>query len=308
MIPQNILAIAIMFAVAFIAFKVFRLPVFGAAMMALSSDYNNPEREGRTYSYPVYTGVKIYEGAGVVLDSSGWAKPAVTGTGLITAGRSEEQADNALGQSGDIYVKVKRGVFRYENSTAGDEITKAQIGDTCYWVDDYTVAKTSGTNTRSIAGEIVDVDADGVWVELPSAKISTGGDLVASNNLSEVTAATARANLGANLVALQIPVATLVGTGVYRVVSPVAGTITSIKSVIDGVLTTGDATLTGKIGATAITDGAITITQSGSAAGDVDTCSPSANRTVAAGNVISVTVGGTNATASGAMVTVLIAT
>ena len=34
----------------------------------------------------------------------------------------------------------------------------------CYVVDDETVAKTNGTNTRSRAGVVVDVDAQGVWV------------------------------------------------------------------------------------------------------------------------------------------------
>lgn len=275
--------------------------------MALSADRDTPQRDGKRYSYPVLTGVKIYAGAIVVLDSSGWAKPAVTATGLVAVGRASAQADNTLGQSGDINVAVDEGVFEYANSASGDAITKAEIGDTCYLVDDLTVAKTSGTNTRSIAGFIRDVDTDGVWVQFTNT-LSADGDVVAANNLSDVTAATARANLGANLVVLQIHVVTLVGTGVYRIVSPVAGTITLIKSVIDGVLTTGDATLTGKIGATAITTGVITITQSGSAAGDVDTCSPSALNVVAAGNVISVTVGGSNATASGADVAILIAT
>jgi hypothetical protein len=32
-------------------------------------------------------------------------------------------------------------------------------------VDDQTVAKTNGSSSRSVAGIIRDVDADGVWVE-----------------------------------------------------------------------------------------------------------------------------------------------
>ena len=52
------------------------------------------------------------------------------------------------------------------NSAAGDAITRAEIGDVCYIVDDETVAKTNGTSTRSAAGTIRDVDAQGVWVEI----------------------------------------------------------------------------------------------------------------------------------------------
>ena len=39
------------------------------------------------------------------------------------------------------------------------------IGKDCFIVDDQTVAKTNGANTRSRAGKVFDVDADGVWVD-----------------------------------------------------------------------------------------------------------------------------------------------
>jgi len=39
------------------------------------------------------------------------------------------------------------------------------LGKTCYIVDDETVAKTNGTNTRSAAGTVVGVESDGVWVQ-----------------------------------------------------------------------------------------------------------------------------------------------
>ena len=75
---------------------------------------------------------------------------------------------------------------------------------------------------------------------------------------------------------------------------------------IEGALTTGDATLTAKIGSTAITGGVLTITQSGSAAGDVDEAVPTAANTVLEGGVLSVTVGGTNDAAVAANVVFLI--
>ena len=49
---------------------------------------------------------------------------------------------------------------------AGDLIAQADVGADCYIVDDQTVAKTNGTNTRSVAGKIIAVDADGVWVKI----------------------------------------------------------------------------------------------------------------------------------------------
>jgi len=69
----------------------------------------------------------------------------------------------------------------------------------------------------------------------------------------------------------------------------VAGTIDSIRSVIDAAFTGADTTLTCKINGTNITGGALVITQVGSAAGDVDSASPTANKTLAVGDYIQVT-------------------
>ena len=79
-----------------------------------------------------------------------------------------------------------------------------------------------------------------------------------------------------------------------HVVAPFAGTISNIRSVLlGGAVTTNDAIVTGKIGGVAITNGALTVTASGSAIGDMDTCTPTALNTVAAGDVISFTVSNT---------------
>lgn len=134
-------------------------------MTALAADRNTPTRDGKDFVHPVKAAVKIFAGALVALDASGDAAPGSTATGLVAAGRAEEQVDNSAGDDGDLTVRVSKGVFRYANSASGDLITRAEIGDDCYIVDDQTVAKTSATDTRSIAGKIVDVDSLGVWVE-----------------------------------------------------------------------------------------------------------------------------------------------
>lgn len=76
------------------------------------------------------------------------------------------------------------------------------------------------------------------------------------------------------------------------VVSPVAGTISLIQCVIDGAIITANAVITGKINGASITNGVITVTQAGSAAGDVDTATPTAANTVAVGDKISMTTNG----------------
>ena len=77
-----------------------------------------------------------------------------------------------------------------------------------------------------------------------------------------------------------------------------AGTITAIKSAVDAATTTTNTILTCKIEGTNITNGAITIPFSGSAAGDVAPATPTANNVFASGNYIEVASdGGTDASA-----------
>ncbi|MBX3447518.1 MAG: hypothetical protein KF765_12260 [Parvibaculaceae bacterium] len=133
--------------------------------MALSADRNTPYRKGDIVSDPVKASTKIYAGALVCLDASGWAQPGATATTLKARGRAEEQVDNSDGANGAVRVQVRRGCFAFKNS-GSDAIARSHIGGTAYIVDDETVAATSGTNTRSAAGKIIDIDAEGVWVEI----------------------------------------------------------------------------------------------------------------------------------------------
>ena len=89
--------------------------------------------------------------------------PGATATGLTPAGVARAYVDNTEGVAGEAVVDVERGCYSFINN--GD-IDRTHIGGTAYIVDDQTVAATDGTNTRSAAGTIRDVDADGVWVEI----------------------------------------------------------------------------------------------------------------------------------------------
>lgn len=132
-------------------------------MAALTSDRNTPIRDGALFQHPVAAGAKIFAGALVVLDANGYAAPGSVAVGLKAAGRAEEQVDNSAGADGDENVKVRRGVFRFANDGS---IDRSHIGGQAYIVDDQTVAATDGAGTRSAAGTIRDVDAQGVWVEI----------------------------------------------------------------------------------------------------------------------------------------------
>jgi len=114
---------------------------------------------------PVKANTKIYQGALVCIDA-GYAAPMRTATGLIALGRARATVDNTGGSAGALTIEVERGCFKWNNSSAGDQITQADVLKSVYGVDDQTVAKTDGTGTRSIAGRVMQVNTDGtVMVE-----------------------------------------------------------------------------------------------------------------------------------------------
>jgi hypothetical protein len=122
-------------------------------------------RDSRDFVRDVAANVKIFQGALVCLSATGYATPGATATTLIADGVAQATVDNSTGAAGALQVSVKKGTYRFNNSSAGDLITRTEIGKDCYVVDDQTVAKTDGGTTRSKAGRVVDVDSVGVWVK-----------------------------------------------------------------------------------------------------------------------------------------------
>jgi hypothetical protein len=134
-------------------------------MPAATADRRTPSRNAADFSFPVAAAVKCYAGALAVINAAGYAQPGSVATTHKAVGMFDETVDNTAGANGAVNVKVKRGCFRFANSAAADQITLAEVGSDCYIVDDQTVAKTNGGATRSVAGKVRDVDANGVWVE-----------------------------------------------------------------------------------------------------------------------------------------------
>lgn len=134
-------------------------------MAALTQDRLTKRRSGDEREFPVKASAVLHAGAMVAIDATGMAVPFATATTLKGVGVAKKRADNTGGADGAITVKVDAGIWRMANSAAGDAIARTDIGADCYGVDDQTVAKTHGTNTRSVAGKIFDVDAQGVWVK-----------------------------------------------------------------------------------------------------------------------------------------------
>ena len=105
---------------------------------------------------------------------------------------------------------------------------------------------------------------------------------------------------------LTLDIADITAVADYYIVFPFAATITKAYSVIDGAIGTADKVLTMSIGGVDITDGAITIAYSGSAAGDVDSCTPTALNTVTAGQAIKIAAAGATTNAVRVHVTIQI--
>lgn len=133
-------------------------------MTALSQARQPIEIEGKFGVAPVKGATTIWQGALVVADSA-LAVPGKTATGLIVLGVAEETVKNT-GGDGAAKVKFRRGTFDFTNSASTDEITAGDIGKDAYIVDDQTVAKTSGSATRSIAGKIMHIEGGRIFVRV----------------------------------------------------------------------------------------------------------------------------------------------
>ena len=133
-------------------------------MTALTADRATPYYTDRQmHDYAQKAATKLFAGAMAVLDG-GYAAPGRTATGLVAVGFADKYSDNTSGANGDINARIRSRIGRLNNSASTDQIGLTEIGSDCYIVDDQTVAKTNGSGTRSVAGKVVNVDAQGVWV------------------------------------------------------------------------------------------------------------------------------------------------
>ena len=126
--------------------------------------------------------------------------------------------------------------------------------------------------------------------------VETGGTLtVAGVTVDATTLAMTGLTASAvelNQYSLFLDIADGSAEAVYYLIAPHAGDIAKIWTVTDGAVATADITITAAIGATPVTGGVVTIATAGSAAGDVDSATPSAANTVTAGQAINLTVTG----------------
>ena len=133
--------------------------------MALTKDRHTPMMDGELIGVPMAAGAKIFAGALVVANANGYAEPGKAAANLTYLGRAERAVDNTGGADGAKTALVRRRkAFLFANHST-DLVTQAELGKTCYVVDDETVGKSDGSGARSPGGRVLGVDAEGVWVE-----------------------------------------------------------------------------------------------------------------------------------------------
>lgn len=107
---------------------------------------------------------QVYQGGTACFDSStGLVAKAFISTTLTPIGVFTEDQNTASG--GTVHVTLFKEVTAYWRANDGT-VVAADVGKDCYILDDQTVAKTSNSSTRSVAGRIWAIDTvKGVLVE-----------------------------------------------------------------------------------------------------------------------------------------------
>jgi len=150
---------------------------------------------------PLAASTSIDCGELVCDNGSGYAVVGSVATTLIAVGRAEESVDNSAGAAGDKTITVRRGTFLYNNHA--DAVVLSDRFSLCYIVDGKTVAKTSGSDTRSIAGVVIDVTAEGVWVAVGMVHALSYASVASSVTALETDALTAQGFIPVPLTALR---------------------------------------------------------------------------------------------------------
>jgi hypothetical protein len=134
-------------------------------MPATTEGRATQRRDSNQFAPPVKAATKIPVGVMAAIDIAGMLVNASAVAAQLVVGVSEIDIDNSAGADGAIRGPVRRGCFKFANSAAADQITLTSYGQSCYVVDNQTVAKTSNAGARPVAGTVRDVEADGVWVQ-----------------------------------------------------------------------------------------------------------------------------------------------
>jgi len=130
--------------------------------MALTKKREIVTRQLSLIAHPVAAGAVGFEGGILVVNAAGFASPGIAAANLTSVGKTNKSYDNSGGADGAFMVTARvDDACRYDNDPV-DPVTRAHIMKPCYIKDDHTVS--SDATDRSVAGTVVDLDDDGVWI------------------------------------------------------------------------------------------------------------------------------------------------
>lgn len=132
-------------------------------MSNLTAQRSDKRQDGQLVSTAL-AAVKVFKGAILNFNTSGYAKPAGDVANEVFAGVAIETVDNSAGAAGALSVRVwKEGVISLNCASA----TQAWVGQDVFAVDDNTVALAATTTNDVRVGRVVQfVSATEVRVKL----------------------------------------------------------------------------------------------------------------------------------------------
>ena len=124
-------------------------------------------KEGVVVNYPVQAGVKINKGTQVSVDSTGYLRPARSGTATDAfVGVAYEGVDNTLGAAGAVSIRVfKTGTFIFAKGAA---TAPTDLAAPFYAADDQTLTATAASNQLTGYCEAI-VDAVNLRIRIDRA-------------------------------------------------------------------------------------------------------------------------------------------
>lgn len=134
-------------------------------MASLSASYETYEKPGLVISYKA-SNVKIYKGALVGLNASGYALPMAHGTASLKfIGVACETVDNSSGSAGDRSINVTKSGSFVMKSVSGYTPAIADMGKEVYSNSDWEVQiSTSGLTNSYKVGTIVGIESTSTGV------------------------------------------------------------------------------------------------------------------------------------------------
>lgn len=143
-------------------------------MAALTKERDTPSRGAADYVQPLRMkgNTKIYAGAGVSTDATGYAVPAGDVAATQFVGRANATVDTtAAGPDGLLadgikQIEVAVGIFEWNNPSGANQLTQVDVGKLAYVLTDNEFTRAAGTTNSRIGGRVYDVDVANAKVSI----------------------------------------------------------------------------------------------------------------------------------------------